>query len=74
MSDIEIGAVYRHYKGNMYRVKDIAINTETLEAMVVYEPLYESSVKVWVRPRAMWFETVEVSGSMVPRFKRVEQN
>lgn len=69
---IVIGGTYRHYKGNLYRVKDIALNTETLEALVVYEPLYESSVKVWCRPKTMWFEFVDVGGSMVQRFRLFE--
>jgi hypothetical protein len=69
MSDIIIGGVYRHYKGKLYRVKDIAINTETMESMVIYEPLYDSSVKSWVRPKTMWFESVQVEDSVVPRFK-----
>ena len=62
--------VYKHYKGNKYRVLDIAIHSETLEKMVVYKALYGEE-KVWVRPLSMWEETVECDGKTVPRFELI---
>ncbi len=61
---------YRHYKGNEYRVVGLARHSETLEALVVYQPLYGERV-LWVRPAAMFVETVEVAGQRVPRFRFV---
>ena len=61
---------YRHYKGNDYRVVGLARSSETLEEFVVYEALYGPG-GLWVRPRAMFTETVEVGGKRVPRFARV---
>ena len=58
---------YRHYKGNEYRVVGIARHSETLEPLVVYEPLYGER-GLWVRPAAMFTEQVEVGGARVPRF------
>jgi hypothetical protein len=58
---------YRHYKGNEYRVVGIARHSETLEPLVVYEPLYGVG-GLWVRPAAMFTETVEVNGTRMPRF------
>jgi len=64
--------IYEHYKGKKYRVIGVAKHSETLEDLVVYEPLYENTTsKLWVRPLAMFFETVEVNGKRVPRFKYV---
>ena len=58
---------YRHYKGNDYEVIGVATHSETHEAMVVYRPLYGEG-KLWVRPLAMFLETVEVGGKTLPRF------
>jgi hypothetical protein len=62
---------YRHYKGNEYRVIGLARHSETLEPVVVYEALYGER-GTWVRPAAMFVETVEVDGERVPRFERME--
>lgn len=59
---------YEHYKGNRYRVLSIARHSETLEPMVVYQALYGDH-GMWVRPAAMFQETVEVDGARIPRFK-----
>jgi hypothetical protein len=62
--------LYRHYKNNPYRVTGLALHTETREWMVVYEALYGAG-GLFVRPAAMFNETVEVDGKRVPRFARV---
>ena len=62
--------LYRHYKGNDYRVLGLARHSETREPMVVYEALYGER-GTWVRPAAMFTGTVEVDGRRVPRFERV---
>jgi hypothetical protein len=48
----------------------LAHHSETLEDMVVYEPL-DGSTGYWVRPASMWNETVHVDGKDVPRFAKV---
>lgn len=58
---------YRHYKGNEYRVLGVARHTETEEAFVVYQALYGER-GLWVRPAAMFAETVVINGQRVPRF------
>ncbi len=60
---------YRHYKGNDYRVHHLALHSETREWMVVYEALYADG-GMFVRPAAMFVETVEVAGRRGPRFGR----
>lgn len=60
--------VYKHYKGYLYRVIDIATNTETLEDMVVYYALYDDH-KIWVRPLGMFLEEIEMNNKKIPRFE-----
>lgn len=62
--------LYRHYKGNEYRVLGLARHSETLEPLVVYDALYGERGR-WVRPAAMFTETVGLGGRRVPRFERV---
>lgn len=58
---------YRHYKGGKYEVIAVARHSETHEPLVVYRPLYNDS-GWWVRPHAMFFETVDINGVQQPRF------
>ena len=67
MEEIRLG-VYKHYKGNEYRVLAIASHSETLEKVVVYQALY-GEYGIWVRPISMWNEIVDVNGVETPRFK-----
>lgn len=60
---------YRHYKGNDYEVIGIATHSETEEKMVVYRPLYGEGA-LWVRPLAMFAETVTINGNAQPRFAK----
>lgn len=60
--------LYRHFKGNYYRVLSIARHSETTEPMVVYQALYGNS-GIWVRPADMWNETVERDGKEFRRFQ-----
>ena len=63
---------YRHYKGKLYEVVDVAIHSETLELMVIYKALYTSKEfgenATWVRPLSMFTEEVVIDGKSVPRF------
>lgn len=61
---------WRHHKGLDYEVIGVARHSETLEPMVVYRPLYGAG-GLWVRPHAMFVETVVVDGRTVPRFMHV---
>jgi hypothetical protein len=62
--------LYRHYKGNEYRVVALARHSETREVVVVYQALYGER-GLWVRPAAMFVETVVIAGQTVPRFALV---
>ncbi len=61
---------YRHYKGGEYEVIGVARHSETLEPLVLYRPLHNDS-GLWVRPYAMFFETIDVEGRKQPRFAPV---
>jgi hypothetical protein len=58
---------YSHFKGGEYEVLGIARHSETDERLVVYRPLYGEG-GLWVRPLAMFLQTVEHNGQSVPRF------
>jgi hypothetical protein len=62
--------LYRHYKGKEYQVLGLAHHTETMAPLVVYQALYGER-GWWVRPHAMFCETVVVNGEVVPRFALV---
>ncbi|MBQ1631408.1 MAG: DUF1653 domain-containing protein [Clostridia bacterium] len=53
-----IGHVYRHFKGGLYRVEDVAKHSETLEEYVVYRKLYGDR-SLWIRPKAMFLSPVD---------------
>ena len=59
--------VYRHYTGKDYLVTGIAHHSETREALVVYRCLYDD-YSLWVRPLAMFCESITVDGITQPRF------
>jgi hypothetical protein len=58
---------YRHYKGRDYIVMGVARHSETEEELVVYCQDYGDH-QWWVRPKAMFLESVDVDGRQVPRF------
>ncbi len=64
---------YRHYKGQDYEVIGTARHSETEEPLVVYRCLYGDH-SLWVRPLAMFRETVELGGEQVPRFALIEES
>ena len=62
--------LYRHYKGGEYRVIGTARHSESDELLVVYQCLYDNA-SLWVRPLAMFMETVTVGAEQLPRFERI---
>lgn len=69
MSEPQPG-IYRHYKGDTYRVITIATHTETNERLVMYRCMETGEGnQLWARPVSMWNELVDG----VPRFVRQER-
>ena len=58
---------YRHFKGNIYELLDIAKNSENLEDTVIYRACYAGG-GLWVRPANMWEEEVTKDGITQKRF------
>jgi hypothetical protein len=61
---------YRHFKGNEYEVLELVHHSETQEPMVLYRALYGER-GLWVRPLAMFFETIERDGKSLQRFEHI---
>lgn len=69
MQEITIGKIYRHYKGNLYKIIAFARHSETEEEMIVYQPL--KTGENWVRPKSMWNNIIDDKGTL--RFTLVEE-
>lgn len=68
--------IYRHFKrGELYMVLGVALDSETLEELVVYKGLYDhphyGKNALWIRPLSMFQEHVSWGGKKVPRFEYV---
>ena len=50
--------IYRHFKGNLYRILNIAEHTETGEKLVIYQSVDDES-KIYARPLDMFMSTVD---------------
>ena len=67
------GETYRHYKGDRYRVKLLALHSNDEEWMVVYEPLYDDpDAPFFTRPLREWCEIVEWDGGKIERFTKIQ--
>jgi hypothetical protein len=63
--------IYQHYKGKLYQVIGTARHSETKEKLIVYQCLY-GDYSIWVRPKAMFNETVNINGIEQPRFALIQ--
>lgn len=59
---------FRHYKGGLYDLVCIATLESDLSQMIVYRAPDGS---IWTRPKEVFFQLVQVDGTMVPRFAPV---
>lgn len=71
MKSLEIGGIYKHYKGTKVKVLGEATHSETLESLVVYIHLEDGMV--WVRPKEMFLGKLNYNGKEVERFVKIKQ-
>ena len=56
--ELKIKGIYKHFKGDLYIVEDVAIDTETSGKCVIYRALY-GDTKLYVRPYEMFMSKVD---------------
>lgn len=64
------GALYKHYKGNIYCINMVAKHTETEEDLVIYHAV-DKPEQIWARPVPMFNESVIIDSKIVLRFSSV---
>ena len=70
MKNLEIGAVYRHYKGTKVKVLFEAIQSETKEHLVIYMHLEDGVI--WAIPKHMFLENIVLDGKEIERFEKID--
>jgi hypothetical protein len=60
---------YRHYKGGLYELVCEATMEADHTSLIVYRAADGS---IWCRPKAVFFERIEVDGVQVQRFEQVQ--
>lgn len=58
MRDLELNRIYKHFKGDLYLVTDIAIDSETNKKVVIYRALYGENT-LYVRDYDMFLSEVD---------------
>jgi hypothetical protein len=65
--------IYKHYKGALYKVIGSGQHSETEEWLVYYQALY-GEFGYWVRPLAMFNQTVQMDGETCLRFELIKED
>ena len=58
MRELKIKGIYKHFKGDLYLVEDVAIHSETMEKFVVYRQLYGDN-ELYIREYNMFMSEVD---------------
>ena len=58
MNELKLNRIYKHFKGDLYLVKDVVLDSETKEELVLYEALYGEGLR-YVRPKEMFLSEVD---------------
>lgn len=58
MNELKIKGIYRHFKGDLYLLEDVATHSESREKYVVYRALYGDN-SLYIRPYDMFMSEVD---------------
>ena len=75
--ELKVGQIWKHYKGDTYKIITLGKLEENQEEMVVYErqtDIAHTGWRIWICPQRLFEETVEWKGKTVPRFTFVSDN
>jgi|TARA_B100000809_G_C15053490_1_gene499792 hypothetical protein len=70
INEVQLGK-YRHFKGNLYELIEVAHHSESQEPVAVYRALYGDH-GLWVRPLEMFLEAIERDGAEIQRFQYIK--
>ncbi len=74
--EIKPGQLYKHYKGDTYKIITLARHSESGEFLVVYErqtDIAHTGWRIYARPESMFFDHIEIDGYSGPRFEYIEE-
>jgi len=58
MDRLKLKGVYKHFKGDLYLLEEVGLDSETMEKVVIYRALYGDG-QVYVRPYEMFFSEID---------------
>ena len=70
MNNINVGEVYKHFKGTVYKIIAIAKHSETMEDLVIYQQINDTT-KIWARPINMFNDTITKDNVTFKRFTKI---
>ena len=73
--EIKPGQIYKHYKGDLYKIITLAKHTESEDDLVVYERITDinhDGWRIWARPISMFTDIIEKDSYNGTRFEYIE--
>lgn len=70
-NNVFIDSIYKHFKGNYYRIISIGLDSESLDPIIVYQDINKRE-RCWVRSLSNWISPADDQNTI--RFTRIEFN